>query len=81
MKKMIKPHKYLDLDNCIISISCSMIKELKSKRIMTYSELYSSIYKKHGENMKYFFVPSINFLFLLGKILYHKEIDSLELIK
>ena len=80
MRKVLKPHKFLNLDNSVINISCLIIKNLMANGIMTYNDLYDSIYKLNGENMKSVFMPSINFLFLLGKIRYHKESDTLELI-
>ncbi|QZY56666.1 ABC-three component system middle component 8 [Crassaminicella profunda] len=78
---MIKPHKFLNLDNCVINISSMIIEQLQINGIMTYNELYEAIYRVNGENMKYIFMPAISFLFLLGKINYYKESDTLELIE
>lgn len=77
---MIKPHKYLDLKNCVISVSALMLKIMQENRIIKYDELFDYVIKANGDNVKYIFVPALDFLFLLGKIEYYQESDSLELI-
>lgn len=76
---MIEPHKFMNLDNSVINISSLIIINLRENGIMKYTELYNSVYRSNGDKMKNIFMPSINFLYLLGKIDYHKESDTLEL--
>lgn len=78
---MIKPHKFLDLDNCVISLSALILRILKENKIMKYDELYNIIYKNKGEKIKYSFIFALDFLFLLGKLQYYADNDTLELIE
>ncbi len=77
---MIKAHEYLDLDNSVINVSGMIIKELIVAQRLTYDELHTRIYKINGERMKYVFLYAIDLLYLLGRLTYHKETDSMELI-
>ncbi len=78
---MIKPNKFLDLDNCMINIATEIIKLLSEKKAITYSALYSKLNEKFPISLEYNFLPSIDFLYLFGIIKYSPETDSLELIK
>lgn len=78
---MLRPHEFLDLDNCVIKISAIIIKILKENKIMKYIELYNLTYQINGKDIDYVFISALNFLFLLGKIEYDKESDTLELVE
>lgn len=78
---MIKPTKFLNLDNCLINISTTILIELLKNKKVCYDDLYDKLYTKFGSSIEYLFIPSLDFLFLLGKINYISETDSLELIK
>lgn len=77
---MIRPHKYLDLNNCVINISTEILKILIEIKLIKYDELFQRLYSKKGESIKELFIPSLDFLFLLGKIEYSSINDCLELI-
>ncbi|MFW2503606.1 ABC-three component system middle component 8 [Clostridium diolis] len=77
---MIRPHKYLDIDSCVLRIASLILKEMIDSKIISYAELYNKIYKIVGQNIEYTFLPSLNFIYLLGKIEYHEENDMLELL-
>lgn len=77
---MIKPHKYLDIDSCVLRVGSLILKEMIDSKIISYAELYNKIYKIVGQNSEYTFLPSLNFIYLLGKIEYHEENDMLELL-
>ncbi|WP_346917380.1 ABC-three component system middle component 8 [Clostridium sp.] len=77
---MIKPHKYLDIDSCVLRTGSLILKEMINSKVISYTELYSKIYKIVGQNVEYTFLPSLNFIYLLGKIEYHEENDMLELL-
>lgn len=78
---MIKPTKFLNLDSCLLNISTDILIELLKTKNVYYNTLYNKLYNKFGSSVEYLFIPSLDFLFLLGKIKYISETDSLELIK
>lgn len=77
---MLRPHKYLDVNSCVVRVGSLILREMMDNKIIGYKELYDRIYSKVGENVKYTFLPSLNFIYLLGKIKYYSESDMLELI-
>lgn len=79
---MIKPTKFLNLDNCVISISKDILQMLLNNKSIPYNHLYEELKIKYNYNadFEYNFLPSLDFLFLLGKISYSSSTDCLELI-
>lgn len=77
---MIRPHKYLDIDSCVLRIGSLILKEMIDSKIISYLELYNKVYEIVGQNIEYTFLPALNFIYLLGKIEYHEENDMLELL-
>ncbi len=78
---MLKPHKYLDLDNSVLFLSSEILKILIEYNSIEYDDLFKKIKQKFHETGDYLFLPALNFLYLLGAIEYNKELDVLELIK
>ena len=76
---MLKPDKHLNLDYSILNISALILRELKINSLMTFDDLSKLIVSKIGDVAKESAVYALNFLFLLGKITYHTNIDSFEL--
>ena len=74
---MITPNKYLDLDLSILNIGAIILNILKEDTMLKYDELFSKIINSKGENAKDVFLPTLSFLYLLGKIEYNKEMDSI----
>lgn len=77
---MIKPTKYLNLELSVIRISAKILKILKTNRLMKYDEVLSYLCETISDEVRHVFLPSVNFLFLLGKLNYHVTTDSLEYI-
>lgn len=78
---MLKPHKYLDLDNSVLLISSEMLKVLTEYNCIEYEDLFRIIKEKFEESGDFLFLPALNFLYLLGVVEYSSELDMLELIK
>lgn len=78
---MIRPTKFLNLDNCVLKISAHILKILLKEQKISYSNLYLLLKDSYDDNFDYYFLPSLDFLFLLGKIRYLPESDILELIR
>ncbi|MCX6580022.1 MAG: hypothetical protein NT166_07540 [Candidatus Aminicenantes bacterium] len=77
---MLKPNKHLDPRFSVIHVGGLILKTLKDKGILTFDELLSILRGKIDVKVKEVYLPSLSFLFLLGKIQYHRKIDSFELI-
>lgn len=77
---MIRPEKHLDLNSCVVRAASILLSKLKNARVCTYSDLQASL-AIIGEDMDVTFVHAVNLLFLLGRIEYHPQTDSLEYIK
>jgi hypothetical protein len=77
---MIAPHKYLDLNLSLINLGGLILTILKDESAVKYQELYERVLLARGDNAKEVFLPALGFLFLLGKIEYQKEIDTIELV-
>lgn len=76
---MLKPDKHTNPKLSIINIAGLIINELKQKEIATYDELLSSLIKQTNESVKEIFSYANSFLFLLGRIEYIPNLDSLRL--
>jgi len=76
---MLKPDKHLDPRFSVIHIGGLVIKALRETGMMTFNELLAVLMENTGEKVKEVYLPSLSFLFLLGKIQYHPKIDSFEL--
>ncbi len=78
---MITPHKYLDLNFSVLNLGGIILTLLKEERAIKYDELLNKVILLRGENAKETFIPTLSFLYILGKINYQKDIDTIELIK
>jgi hypothetical protein len=76
---MIGAHKYLNLDLSVINISALIIAKLRENVWLKYDELLGAVVSALGENAKEVFPSALSFLFLLGKVAYHLELDAFRL--
>jgi len=77
---MIRPSKYTNLNLSIVKISAEIIKYLSKNQIAKYDEILEWLSKKSGDEVKHVYISSLNFLYLIGKIEYHTDSDSIELL-
>lgn len=77
---MLTPTKHMNLDNSLIRISALMIKLIKRAKVIKCNDLMSKLIKSEGENVRYLFLPALNFIFLFGLVEYYPKTDSLEFI-
>lgn len=75
---MLRPTKYSHPDRTVISLALILLVKLKDVRIEDYEKLHSYSRKKMGGDA--FFLPALNFLFLLGLIDYRPKTDAIEYI-
>jgi len=78
---MIKPHKYLDLNLSLLNMGGVILNVIKKDGLIKYDELLERIITLRGENATEVFIPTLSFLYLLGKIEYKQEIDTIEYIQ
>lgn len=77
---MIKPTKHMNLELSVVHVASKLIEVLLSGP-RKYQELLADLVIDLGEDSKFSFIPSLCFLFLLGKLEYDKETDKFRLIK
>jgi hypothetical protein len=78
---MIRPHKYLDINNSILSIGAEILRLLQENRIVRVSDIEKTIKDAKGEKALVLVMPSLNLLYTLNKIEYHQKIDSIEFLQ
>jgi hypothetical protein len=78
---MITPHKYLDLNLSVLNLGGLILNIIKEDGAVKYDELLNKVVLARGDNAKEVFIPTLSFLYLLGKIEYQKDIDTIEYIK
>ena len=75
---MIAPHKYLNLNLSVLNLGGLIINTLKEDKVVKYDELLKKVILARGESAKEVFIPTLSFLYALGKIEYRKDIDTIE---
>lgn len=77
---MIQPNRHTDPDLTVLNVASIILKKLKRTNIKTFTELSNIVYVDNPSADK-LFLPSLQFLFLLGLIEYHPKNDSIEYLK
>lgn len=74
---MIRPAKHLNLDTCVLRAAAVLLSRLREERLCGFVDLRASL-DGFGENADPVFMPTLHFLFLLGRLDYHPQTDSFE---
>ena len=77
---MIRPSKYMDLENCVLSVAATIISVLKESLAMSISELDETIQVRIGKDARFNFFQSMNLLYVTGKIDYDDDSDKIVLV-
>lgn len=77
---MIRPAKHLNLNACVIRAAALMLARLQAERVCKFAELRDTL-SILGDNAEPIFMPTIHFLYLLGRIEYHPQSDCFEYVK
>jgi hypothetical protein len=75
---MLKPTKHLDPSFSVLNVAAQTLSILVKQRTITYDELYDKLQKRFGDNLRPVFLPSVSYLYLLGKLEYHSKNDTFE---
>jgi hypothetical protein len=76
---MLRPTKHSHPDRTIINVSLLLLARLKIRRLERYDSLRKYA-KKAVTGGDVLFLPSLNFLYLLGLIDYRPKTDSVEYV-
>jgi hypothetical protein len=76
---MLRPTKHSHPDRTVINASLLLLTRLKDRRLDSYDALRVFL-KKAIIGGDVLFLPSLNFLFLLGLIEYRQKNDALEYV-
>lgn len=77
---MIRAAKHLNLDSCVLRAAAVLLMRLREERICRFSDLHQAL-AQLGEDADPVFMPTIHFLFLMGRIDYHPQTDSFEYLE
>lgn len=76
---MLRPSKHSHPDRTVVSVALLILSRLRARRIDDYDALRAFV-KKSVAGGDVLFLPSLNFLFLLGLVEYHPKTDAFEYV-
>jgi hypothetical protein len=76
---MLRPTKHSHPDRTVINVSVLLLARLQNRRIEEYDKLLKYA-KKSVRGGELLFLPSLNFLYILGLIQYRPKTDSFEYV-
>lgn len=77
---ILRPSKHTNLRYSIVNISASILKILQENEIMKYHDLLDMLKLNIGADVNEVFTLSLTFLYIMNKIEYIKELDTIRLI-
>lgn len=75
---MLTPRKHLDLNTSLLRIAAIMLRELNKRGVVELTTLKQRVIRRVGSDGELMFLPTLSFLYLLGKVEYHIQNDTLE---
>ncbi|WP_036878929.1 hypothetical protein [Xylanibacter oryzae] len=78
---MLKPDKYMNLDMSVINVGGLIIKSLLSCPVQKYVEVENYVLTALGNAVKPVIIYALDFLYMLGKILYITNSDIIKLVR
>ncbi|AXK41331.1 ABC-three component system middle component 8 [Erythrobacter aureus] len=76
---MLKPSKHAHPDRTVVNVAILLLSRLRAQRICDYQTLLDFV-RKAVAGGEVLFLPSLNFLYLLGLIEYHPKTDAIEYV-
>lgn len=74
--KMIKPDRHTNPDISVINISAFILTQINSFYDISYDDLLKKVVDNIGEGAKENYPYALDFLYLLGRIVYMGKTDS-----
>jgi len=75
---MLKPDKHTEIKYSVVYLSALMMKEIQQNGVIKYDELKNILIQKIGNKVSENFEQALSFLYLLDKISYLQELDSIK---
>lgn len=75
---MLKPDKHTEIKYSVVYLSAVIMKEIQQNGVIKYDELKNTLIQKIGNKVTENFEQSLSFLYLLGKVNYLQELDSIK---
>lgn len=76
---MLMPDKYMNIDLSVLNVGAIILKSLKNTPSQKYEEVLKYVILNLGESAENIFLYALSFLFLIGKVAYIKESDTISL--
>ena len=76
---MLRPSKHAHPDRTVINVALLVLLRLRAKRLCDYDALFAYA-RKAVVGGDVLFLPSLNFLFLMGLVEYHPKTDAREYV-
>lgn len=76
---MLRPSKHAHPDRTVVNVALLMLLRLRTFRLCDYDALLAYV-RKSVVGGEVLFLPSLNFLFMLGLIEYHSKTDAIEYV-
>ena len=76
---MLRPSKHAHPDRTVINVALLLLTRLRKHRLCDYDALLGFV-RKTVVGGDVLFLPSLNFLYLLGLIEYHPKTDAIEYV-
>lgn len=77
---MIRPAKHLNLNTCVLRAASRLLARLQQERICRFADLRACL-ADLGDDAEVVFLPTIHFLYLVGRVDYHPQTDSFEYLQ
>jgi len=77
---MIRPAKHLNLNTCVLRAASRLLARLQKERICRFTDLRACL-TDLGDDDEVIFLPTIHFLYLVGRVEYHPQTDSFEYLQ
>ncbi|MDP1563528.1 MAG: hypothetical protein Q8M16_19275 [Pirellulaceae bacterium] len=77
---MIRPEKHLNLNLCVLRIATIVLSHLQRHRVESFHILLQKVRNKAGDDAEVWFIPALDLLFLLGRINYLPQRDTVEYV-
>jgi len=77
---ILKPSKHTNLHYSIVNVSANILKILQENEIIKYNDLLDTLKLNIGADVIEVFTLSLTFLYIMNKIEYIKELDTIRLI-
>lgn len=77
---MIRPAKHLNLNTCVLRAASRLLTRLQRDRICHFADVRASL-ADLGDDAEVVFLPTIHFLYLVGRVDYHPQTDSFEYLE